>query len=212
MIKRQLLFAGVVAAALPTAALAESLRCQNGIASEGDSRIALVYKCGQPTPARQLLRPGLLQRLVLHRARSDREPVRSVRLHRGVAVRTRPRRVRGRHPHARRQGAVHHLRPAAAVAIGKSPMHEGSCHCGAVRLTLPVHARGGDRLQLLALPPDRWTVGLLRVRLGEDRGRSGRCSSATSRATGRFGRCTAEPVAASRTGSRSTRLRAPSTA
>ena len=49
MIKRQLLFAGVaVAAALPTSALAESLRCQNGIASEGDSRIALVYKCGQP--------------------------------------------------------------------------------------------------------------------------------------------------------------------
>ena len=48
MSKRQLLFAGVVAAALPTAAWAESLRCQNGIASEGDSRIALVYKCGQP--------------------------------------------------------------------------------------------------------------------------------------------------------------------
>ena len=49
MSKRQLLFAGVVvAAALPTGASAESLRCQNGIASEGDSRIALVYKCGQP--------------------------------------------------------------------------------------------------------------------------------------------------------------------
>jgi hypothetical protein len=25
-----------------------SLRCQNGIAAEGDSRLALVYKCGQP--------------------------------------------------------------------------------------------------------------------------------------------------------------------
>ena len=48
MIKRHLLFAGVVAAALPGAALAESLRCSNGIASEGDSRIAVVYKCGQP--------------------------------------------------------------------------------------------------------------------------------------------------------------------
>jgi hypothetical protein len=48
MIKRQLLFAGVVAAMLPAAALAESLRCQNGIAAEGDSRLALVYKCGQP--------------------------------------------------------------------------------------------------------------------------------------------------------------------
>ena len=34
MSKRQLLFAGVVvAAALPTGASAESLRCQNGIAS-----------------------------------------------------------------------------------------------------------------------------------------------------------------------------------
>ena len=49
MIKRQLLFAGVVAAALPAAAHAESLRCQNGIAAEGDSRLAVVYKCGQPT-------------------------------------------------------------------------------------------------------------------------------------------------------------------
>ena len=46
---RKLLFAGVVvAAALPSAASAESLRCSNGIAAEGDSRISLVYKCGQP--------------------------------------------------------------------------------------------------------------------------------------------------------------------
>lgn len=37
-----------VAAALPTGAHAESLRCQNGIAAEGDSRLAVVYKCGQP--------------------------------------------------------------------------------------------------------------------------------------------------------------------
>jgi hypothetical protein len=48
MNKRQLLLAGVLAAMLPTAALAESLRCENGIAAEGDSRLALVYKCGQP--------------------------------------------------------------------------------------------------------------------------------------------------------------------
>ena len=48
MLERQFLFAGVVAAALPGAALAESLRCQNGIAAEGDSRVSVVYKCGQP--------------------------------------------------------------------------------------------------------------------------------------------------------------------
>ena len=48
MNKRQLLFASVVAAALPVLAHAESLRCQNGIAAEGDSRLAVVYKCGQP--------------------------------------------------------------------------------------------------------------------------------------------------------------------
>jgi hypothetical protein len=48
MFKRQLLLAGVVAAALPGAAFAESLRCQNGIAAEGDSRLAMVYKCGEP--------------------------------------------------------------------------------------------------------------------------------------------------------------------
>jgi len=48
-VTRKLLFAGVaVAAALPSAAFAESLRCSNGIAAEGDSRISLVYKCGQP--------------------------------------------------------------------------------------------------------------------------------------------------------------------
>ena len=47
---RQLLFAGVVAVAavLPAAAHAESLRCPNGIAAEGDSRLAVMYKCGQP--------------------------------------------------------------------------------------------------------------------------------------------------------------------
>ena len=48
MNRRLLLFAGIVAAALPTVAHAESLRCQNGIAAEGDSRLAVVYKCGQP--------------------------------------------------------------------------------------------------------------------------------------------------------------------
>jgi hypothetical protein len=48
MNKRQLLCAGAVAAILPNAALAESLRCPNGIAAEGDSRLAVVYKCGQP--------------------------------------------------------------------------------------------------------------------------------------------------------------------
>lgn len=48
MLKRQLLWAVVVAAVLPGAAFAESLRCQNGIAAEGDSRLAVVYKCGEP--------------------------------------------------------------------------------------------------------------------------------------------------------------------
>ena len=36
-------------AALPcTAVRAESLRCNGQIASEGDSRLSLVYKCGEP--------------------------------------------------------------------------------------------------------------------------------------------------------------------
>jgi hypothetical protein len=48
MIKLHLLVAGAVAAVLPGAAPAESLRCQNGIAAEGDSRLAVVYKCGEP--------------------------------------------------------------------------------------------------------------------------------------------------------------------
>ena len=30
------------------AAQAESLRCSGGIAAEGDSRVAVAYKCGQP--------------------------------------------------------------------------------------------------------------------------------------------------------------------
>ena len=49
MLKLQLLLlAGVLAAALPGPALAESLRCPNGIAAEGDSRLAVMYKCGEP--------------------------------------------------------------------------------------------------------------------------------------------------------------------
>jgi len=37
-----------VCVAAPWAARAESLRCSGGIAGEGDSRLSLVYKCGQP--------------------------------------------------------------------------------------------------------------------------------------------------------------------
>lgn len=48
MNKQQLFVAGALAAALPLDAPAESLRCPNGIAAEGDSRLAVVYKCGQP--------------------------------------------------------------------------------------------------------------------------------------------------------------------
>ena len=48
MSKRQLVLAGVVAATLSGASQAESLRCQNGIAAEGDSRLAVAYKCGEP--------------------------------------------------------------------------------------------------------------------------------------------------------------------
>jgi hypothetical protein len=44
---RSALFA--CALALPLgAAQAESLRCAGGIVAEGDSRLSLVYKCGQP--------------------------------------------------------------------------------------------------------------------------------------------------------------------
>ena len=40
-----------VAALLPAGAAAESLRCEKGIAAEGDSRLALLYKCGSPVLA-----------------------------------------------------------------------------------------------------------------------------------------------------------------
>ena len=33
---------------LPGLASAESLRCAGGIVAEGDSRLSLIYKCGQP--------------------------------------------------------------------------------------------------------------------------------------------------------------------
>lgn len=33
---------------LPCLATAESLRCDGGIVSEGDSRLSVLYKCGQP--------------------------------------------------------------------------------------------------------------------------------------------------------------------
>lgn len=45
----KLLQAGLlVMLAGPGAASAESLRCDGGIVSEGDSRLSLVYKCGEP--------------------------------------------------------------------------------------------------------------------------------------------------------------------
>ena len=34
--------------ALPCLAAAESLRCPGGIVAEGDSRLSVIYKCGQP--------------------------------------------------------------------------------------------------------------------------------------------------------------------
>jgi hypothetical protein len=39
------------------AARAESLRCPGGIAAEGDSRLSLVYKCGQPQLADSFCAP-----------------------------------------------------------------------------------------------------------------------------------------------------------
>jgi hypothetical protein len=42
------LLAFAAALALPSLSPAESLRCDGGIASEGDSRLSLFYKCGQP--------------------------------------------------------------------------------------------------------------------------------------------------------------------
>jgi len=36
---------------------AESLRCQGGIASEGDSRLSVIYKCGQPQLADSFCAP-----------------------------------------------------------------------------------------------------------------------------------------------------------
>lgn len=38
----------LVALTCPAGALAESLHCDGGIVSEGDSRLSLVYKCGAP--------------------------------------------------------------------------------------------------------------------------------------------------------------------
>jgi hypothetical protein len=43
---RTCLAAAVAMHGLP--AIAESLRCTGGIAAEGDSRLSVVYKCGQP--------------------------------------------------------------------------------------------------------------------------------------------------------------------
>jgi hypothetical protein len=42
------LFCAILLAVAPTAARAESLRCNGQSVSEGDSRLSLLYKCGQP--------------------------------------------------------------------------------------------------------------------------------------------------------------------
>ena len=38
----------VIVAGSPCLASAESLRCTGGMVSEGDSRLSVIYKCGQP--------------------------------------------------------------------------------------------------------------------------------------------------------------------
>jgi hypothetical protein len=45
---RLLQFGLLVVLSWPGHASAESLRCSGGIVSEGDSRLSLVYKCGEP--------------------------------------------------------------------------------------------------------------------------------------------------------------------
>ncbi len=42
------LFCVAALAWLPRPAAAESLRCPGGIVAEGDSRLSVIYKCGQP--------------------------------------------------------------------------------------------------------------------------------------------------------------------
>ena len=57
----RLLFAVIlVLAAGPTAA--ESLRCPGGIVAEGDSRLSVAYKCGQPVLTDQFCSPVLYGR------------------------------------------------------------------------------------------------------------------------------------------------------
>lgn len=51
-VSRPLTWWVAAALAMPSAgAHAESLRCTGGTASEGDSRVSVLYKCGQPTMA-----------------------------------------------------------------------------------------------------------------------------------------------------------------
>jgi hypothetical protein len=38
----------IVVAGMPYVASAESLRCPGGMVAEGDSRLSVIYKCGQP--------------------------------------------------------------------------------------------------------------------------------------------------------------------
>ena len=54
-----------VLVAVPCLASAESLRCAGGIVAEGDSRLSVIYKCGQPkltdTYCAPVYFPGTLQ-------------------------------------------------------------------------------------------------------------------------------------------------------
>lgn len=47
----------IIAAGLPCLASSESLRCAGGIVSEGDSRLSVIYKCGQPQLAETYCAP-----------------------------------------------------------------------------------------------------------------------------------------------------------
>ena len=59
------LLCAAVLLSLPRPASAESLRCPGGIVAEGDTRLSLVYKCGQPqladTYCAPVYYPGTIQ-------------------------------------------------------------------------------------------------------------------------------------------------------
>ncbi len=102
---------------------AEVLRCNGHFAQEGDSRLSVLYKCGQPLLADSVLRARVLLWNPPSGPGTVCEYLRTLSADGGVALRPRSRKLHGDGALPLRHRAVNHVQPCPSVAV--TPSIEG---------------------------------------------------------------------------------------